>query len=195
MLAVSLSVFALAIGLARTAQAQPKYVIFLIGDGMGPEQMKAAGIYANGEPGTLSFESLPHKGELTTYSAGGNITDSAAAGTALATGMKAGNGIDGVISGADWISSRVKVPAGSDSFWVRIQGATIPAETRIHSSGWVLSNSGPIPKSISIGPELVQILMPLRHKLHRLGQCQNGLSNGSVLPASPAISAIGKTRL
>jgi len=37
----------------------PKNVIILIGDGMGYEQVKAAGIYANGAIGTLGFESLP----------------------------------------------------------------------------------------------------------------------------------------
>ena len=93
MLAVSVLVFGLAIGLADTAQAEPKYVIFLIGDGMGPEQVRAAGMYANGEPGTLFFETFPYSGELTTHSADGTITDSAAAGTALATGMKVSNGV------------------------------------------------------------------------------------------------------
>jgi len=86
-------VLGLATGLASTAQAEPKYVIFLIGDGMGFEQVKAAGMYANGEAGTLSFESLPYNGELTTYAADSPIPDSAAAGTALATGVKVNNGV------------------------------------------------------------------------------------------------------
>jgi hypothetical protein len=50
-----------------------------------------------------------------------------------------------VAGGTYLISCRVKVPAGSDSFWVRIQGATIPAETTIHSSGWVMWNGMPDP--------------------------------------------------
>ncbi|UCC98473.1 MAG: alkaline phosphatase [Phycisphaerales bacterium] len=75
------------------AMAEPKYVIFLIGDGMGFEQVKAAGMYAHGEPGTLSFESFPYSGELTTYSADSNIPCSAAAATALATGVKVNNGV------------------------------------------------------------------------------------------------------
>ncbi|MHC4508791.1 MAG: discoidin domain-containing protein, partial [Planctomycetota bacterium] len=45
-----------------------------------------------------------------------------------------------VAGGTYKISARVKAPANSDSFWVRIQGATIPAETEIHSSGWVQWN-------------------------------------------------------
>jgi len=34
------------------------------------------------------------------------------------------------------VSCRIIIPSG-DSFWVQIQGATIPAETELHSSGWV----------------------------------------------------------
>jgi len=71
----------------------PRNVIFLIGDGMGFEQVKAAGMYLNGGPGTLSFESLPYQGELTTYAANASVTDSAAAATAMATSHKANNGV------------------------------------------------------------------------------------------------------
>ncbi|WP_231636885.1 MULTISPECIES: alkaline phosphatase [Planktothricoides] len=71
----------------------PKNVILLIGDGMGPEQVKAAGMYAHGTPGKLSFEQFPHQGEVTTYSANNSITDSAAGGTAIATGVKVNNGV------------------------------------------------------------------------------------------------------
>jgi len=74
-------------------QAKPKNVIFFIGDGMGPEQVEAAAIYAYGAPGTLSFESFPYQGGLTTYSANSSITDSAAAATAMATGIKVDNGV------------------------------------------------------------------------------------------------------
>ncbi|UCC97853.1 MAG: alkaline phosphatase, partial [Phycisphaerales bacterium] len=87
------TLIALVIGPVGPVQAQPKYVIFLIGDGMGPEQVKAAGMYAYGAPGTLSFEMFPFSGELTNYAAGGGIPDSAAAGTALATGVKVNNGV------------------------------------------------------------------------------------------------------
>jgi alkaline phosphatase len=68
--------------------AQPKNVILFIGDGMGFEQVKAARCY-NGGP--LSFEELPSKAECTTYSANSTVTDSAAAGTAIATGVKVDN--------------------------------------------------------------------------------------------------------
>ena len=70
--------------------AGPKNVIFFIGDGMGPEQVRAAN-YFNGGP--LSFEGFPYQGSLTTYAANSSVTDSAAAATALATGHKVDNGV------------------------------------------------------------------------------------------------------
>ncbi|MFQ5424809.1 MAG: alkaline phosphatase [Phycisphaerae bacterium] len=75
------------------AAAPPKNVILLIGDGMGFEEVRAAGMYENGVGGTLSFEALPRQAEVTTYSASAAITDSAAAGTAIATGVKVNNGV------------------------------------------------------------------------------------------------------
>ncbi|MDE0506127.1 MAG: alkaline phosphatase, partial [Candidatus Poribacteria bacterium] len=71
----------------------PKNVIFCIGDGMGFEKVKAAGMYAHGDAGTLSFEAFPNQGEVTTHSADSSMTDSAAAATALATGVKVNNGV------------------------------------------------------------------------------------------------------
>ncbi|MFQ5805904.1 MAG: alkaline phosphatase [Phycisphaerae bacterium] len=71
----------------------PQNVIVLIGDGMGFEQVSAAGMYAYGAPGTFSFESFPHQTEVMTYSANSSITDSAAAATAIATGHKVNNGV------------------------------------------------------------------------------------------------------
>ncbi|UCG56077.1 MAG: alkaline phosphatase [Phycisphaerales bacterium] len=75
------------------AGAIPTNVVLFIGDGMGPEQVRAAGMYANGAEGTLSFETFPNRAELTTYSASSSITDSAAAATAMATGVKVNNGV------------------------------------------------------------------------------------------------------
>jgi len=68
-------------------------VIVMIGDGMGPEQVKAGGIYENGSEGSLGFEALPYSATSTTYSASSSVTDSAAAATAIATGEKVNNGI------------------------------------------------------------------------------------------------------
>ncbi len=71
----------------------PKNVLVFIGDGMGFEHVEAAGMYAEGAAGTLSFESLPFQAQITTYSANSAVTDSAAAGTAIATGTKVNNGV------------------------------------------------------------------------------------------------------
>jgi len=77
---------------AASADTKIKNIILFIGDGMGLEHVRAAGMYLNGNPGTLIFESFPHQGTVTTYPANGSVTDSAAAATALATGKKVNNG-------------------------------------------------------------------------------------------------------
>jgi alkaline phosphatase len=71
-------------------QAGPNNVIFFIGDGMGYEQVYAASCYVGQ---SLPFEEFPYKAECTTYSANSSVTDSAAAGTALATGFKVNNDV------------------------------------------------------------------------------------------------------
>jgi len=75
-----------------TVAQPPKNVIILIGDGMGPEQVRAAGMYLNGAAGTLNFESFPGQGAVTTAaadsSADSSVTDSAAGATAIATGVR-----------------------------------------------------------------------------------------------------------
>lgn len=71
----------------------PKTVILMIGDGMGPEQVKAARMYL-GEK--LSFETFPHQGYVTTRSASHKVTDSAAAATSMASGIKVANGVIGL---------------------------------------------------------------------------------------------------
>lgn len=90
---------ALLIGLSfgQPAPAEPpRNVILCIGDGMGPEHVRAAGMYLNGESGTLSFEAFAAQGLIATRSADNPITDSAAAATAMATGRKVNNGVIGV---------------------------------------------------------------------------------------------------
>lgn len=79
--------------------ATPKYVFYFIGDGMGMGHVMATQSY-NREV-LKSNESLlmmqfPVVSMVTTYSASGRVTDSAAAGTALSTGYKTNNGMLGV---------------------------------------------------------------------------------------------------
>jgi alkaline phosphatase len=72
---------------------QATNVILFVGDGMGPEQIRAAGMFRSGAAGTLDFESFPFQGSVSTGNAEGGVTDSAAAATAMATGVKVSNGV------------------------------------------------------------------------------------------------------
>jgi alkaline phosphatase len=76
-----------------------KYVFLFIGDGMAMPQISSAEVYAEAMASRdiavkrLSFTQFPVAGLTTTYDAGSFITDSASAGTALATGHKTLNGV------------------------------------------------------------------------------------------------------
>jgi alkaline phosphatase len=69
-------------------------VILLIGDGMGQAHRFAAQLLAAGLHGRLAMDRLPYVGQMATMSAdpGSFVTDSAAAATAIATGVKTLNG-------------------------------------------------------------------------------------------------------
>ena len=90
---------ALCLSLAMVAAAAPKYLFYFIGDGMGMGQVMAADTYrriALGCDTPMVMMQFPYSGILTTYSASSTVTDSAAAGTALATGHKTNNGVLGL---------------------------------------------------------------------------------------------------
>lgn len=70
---------------------QAKNVILLIGDGMGPEQIRAGELF-KGEK--LAMQKFPYQTTVQTCSESG-LTDSAAAATALATGTRTYNGYVG----------------------------------------------------------------------------------------------------
>jgi alkaline phosphatase len=71
----------------------PRNIILLIGDGMSFAHLQA-GILASDD--SLNMEKFRHIGFIHTYSANNFVTDSGAAGTALATGVKTNNGAIGV---------------------------------------------------------------------------------------------------
>ncbi|MDD5092655.1 MAG: alkaline phosphatase [Candidatus Wallbacteria bacterium] len=73
-----------------------KNVIYMIGDGMGIAQMTLAH-HAKGSP--LTMEAFPNTGIAFTPSLDSFVTDSAAAGTALATGNKTKNGMISMVPG------------------------------------------------------------------------------------------------
>ena len=72
----------------KPAEEVPANIVLLIGDGMGVGQVTAARI----EHGSLHMERLPVGGLLTTFASNRLVTDSAASGTAFATGHKTYNG-------------------------------------------------------------------------------------------------------
>ena len=75
-----------------------KNVIFCIGDGMGISQVALARITALGNDGKLYMERMPISAIVRTHSLSSIVTDSAASGTALATGFKTNNGMIGMLS-------------------------------------------------------------------------------------------------
>lgn len=73
---------------------EPKNIIYMIGDGMG-KNIAVGTKYCHIDDlygGQLTMNYLPVEGRQSTYSTSDQITDSAAGGTALATGYKTSNG-------------------------------------------------------------------------------------------------------
>lgn len=90
-----------AIALSAGAAKTPKYVFYFIGDGMGLNQVNGTETYLAATEGRigigeLCFANFPYTAIATSYSASNGITDSAAGGTALATGCKTYNGCLGL---------------------------------------------------------------------------------------------------
>ncbi|MDG3086486.1 alkaline phosphatase [Vibrio hannami] len=82
---------------ATHAAEAPKYVFFMIGDGLSSAQRQIAEYYVQDQKNDanyhLTINSLPTAGIITTQSSSSLVTDSAAAGTSLATGVKTDNGV------------------------------------------------------------------------------------------------------
>lgn len=86
---------ALIVGLSANAQ-EAKYVFYFIGDGMGTNQVEMTELYRGELEGDINakrllFTQFPVATVATTYSRTNGVTDSAASGTALATGTKTYN--------------------------------------------------------------------------------------------------------
>jgi alkaline phosphatase len=94
--------FLFIVAIAQFVAGQAKYVFYFIGDGMGVNYIDATEAYlsaSKGERGTgqLLMTTFPAASIVTTFSADNDVTDSAAAGTALATGKKTNNGYIGLL--------------------------------------------------------------------------------------------------
>lgn len=107
--AISLGVMLSVTGMAV---AQPKYVFYFIGDGMGINEVTNAQVYnknvlKNDKP--LLMTTFPVISMAMSYSSNSDVTDSAAAGTALATGHKTKNGMLGMAPDTTAVTSIAKM--------------------------------------------------------------------------------------
>lgn len=86
---------------AKKKEEKAKYIFLFIGDGMGWTHVSTAESYLSYKEGKLggamlTMTQFPYFGTATTYSAKRYVTDSSAAGTAIASGEKTDNGMLGV---------------------------------------------------------------------------------------------------
>jgi alkaline phosphatase len=88
------------------ADAQPKHVFLFIGDGMGEIQAEATErALAKTPADKLSFRTFPVQGWQNTAAANATVTDSAAAATAIACGVRTNNGMLGMTPDAKPVPS------------------------------------------------------------------------------------------
>ena len=82
--------------LVNPPDTEVRNIIVCIGDGMGPNHVALARHHGVGHDRKLYMELLPVHGEVMTHSANKKVTDSAAAATAMACGVKTNNGMIGM---------------------------------------------------------------------------------------------------
>ena len=119
----------LTVSLAALAEGRAKYVFYFIGDGMGVNQVNVTQTYLAALEGRigikpLCFTTFPQVALVTTYSATNGVTDSAAGGTALATGHKTRNGALGVEADG-------QTPVSSLAYMARAAGAAVGIATSV----------------------------------------------------------------
>ena len=115
--------------LACLAEGKAKYVFYFIGDGMGVNQVNAAETYLAALEDRigikeLCFPSFPYFGLINTQSATNGVTDSAASGTALASGNKTKNGALGVLKD-------LTTPVNCIAHWAKDAGAAVGVSTSV----------------------------------------------------------------
>lgn len=86
----------LVVSCSDSTSETPHNGIYFIVDGMGVSSITGARIWKGGSRAALGIETFPVLGLAKTYSSSDFVTDSAAAGTALASGVKTQNGRVGV---------------------------------------------------------------------------------------------------
>jgi alkaline phosphatase len=85
---------------------KPVNIIFFIGDGMGPAEVSAAMAVSDN---TFVIQSWPFSGFSKTSSSDNYVTDSAAAGTAMACGVKTKNGMIGTSPDSTAVESIMEI--------------------------------------------------------------------------------------
>ena len=111
------------------ATGRAKYVFYFIGDGMGVNQVNGTETQLADQEGyigisPLCFAQFPFVGLVTTNSATNGVTDSAAGGTALATGNKTKNGTLG-------LDADLKTPLVSLAYKAQAEGKTVGIATSV----------------------------------------------------------------
>ena len=108
---------------------QPKYLFYFIGDGMGVNQVQGTELYRGELEGKIGitpiwFTQFPYATTATTFSATNGVTDSAAAGTALATGNKTQNGTIGM-------KQDLQTEVSSVAVWAKNKGCRVGVTTSV----------------------------------------------------------------
>lgn len=108
---------------------QAKYVFYFIGDGMGVNQVQGTELYRGELEGKIGitpiwFTQFPYATTATTFSATNGVTDSAAAGTALATGNKTQNGTIGM-------KQDLQTEVSSVAVWAKNKGCRAGVTTSV----------------------------------------------------------------
>ncbi|MDI1301361.1 MAG: alkaline phosphatase [bacterium] len=105
----------------------PKNVIFFLGDGMGMTTLTAARIYAVGEEGDLTIDTLPETAFVRTFSEDAQVTDSAPSMAAYMTGVKMRNDVISMQTGT--VASAPSATATSTCDSVPENAGKQPVET------------------------------------------------------------------
>lgn len=108
---------------------QAKYVFYFIGDGMGVNQVQGTELYRGELEGKIGitpiwFTQFPYATTATTFSATNGVTDSAEAGTALATGNKTQNGTIGM-------KQDLQTEVSSVAVWAKNKGCRVGVTTSV----------------------------------------------------------------
>ena len=91
---------------SRAKEVPVRNVIYMIGDGMGLTHVSMMMLEEGYRP--TSFDRSQNVALITTYSANNRVTDSAAAGTALASGRKTNNGMLGMTPDGETFESMME---------------------------------------------------------------------------------------